>query len=84
MQPGATRSGPVGEHDGLLKFCLRAAPVEGAANAALIADLAKRLDLPKRAVILLRGATARRKTIWLAAPPERVLAALSGAMPDQV
>jgi len=81
VQPGATRSGPVGEHDGLLKFCLRAAPVGGAANAALIAALAERLDLPKREVILLRGSTTRRKTVWLAAPPAQTLAALHGDAP---
>jgi uncharacterized protein YggU (UPF0235/DUF167 family) len=37
--------------------------VEGAANAALLALLAERLALPKRAVTLVRGETAREKLI---------------------
>ncbi|HLV98123.1 MAG TPA: DUF167 domain-containing protein [Ktedonobacterales bacterium] len=42
---------------------LTAPPVEGAANEALIALLAERLKLPKRAVCVARGASGRQKTI---------------------
>lgn len=42
---------------------LAAPPVEGAANAALLALLAERLGLPKRAVTLLRGETSREKVV---------------------
>ncbi len=48
---------------GELHAWLRAAPVDGAANAALIALLAKRLNLPRRDLTLVRGATARKKQI---------------------
>jgi len=44
---------------------LTAPPVEGAANAALIALLAERLGLPRRTIHILRGAVARHKTVAL-------------------
>ena len=46
-----------------LKVRVRAAPVEGEANAALEALLAKALDLPRRAVRVEKGATARLKQV---------------------
>ena len=48
---------------GALRVRLTASPVEGAANEALVALLSVRLHLPKRAVTLVRGATARDKQI---------------------
>ena len=42
---------------------MRAQPVEGEANAALTAFLAKALGLPKRAVTLARGGQSRLKMI---------------------
>lgn len=52
--------------NGTLRVKLRAAPVEGAANAALIALLAGRLDIPKSAVQITRGATSRNKLVTVA------------------
>jgi uncharacterized protein len=46
-----------------LRAWLTAPPVEGAANAALLALLAERLRLPKRAVTLLRGESSREKLV---------------------
>jgi len=46
-----------------LKARVRAAPEDGAANAALEALIAKALDRPKSAVRLVAGATARIKTL---------------------
>jgi uncharacterized protein YggU (UPF0235/DUF167 family) len=46
-----------------LRAWLMAPPVEGAANAALLALLAERLGLPKRAVTLLRGESSREKVV---------------------
>lgn len=51
--------------DGVLHVRLTAPPVEGAANAALIAELAERLGLPRRAIHILRGTAARHKTVAL-------------------
>jgi uncharacterized protein len=42
---------------------LAAAPVDGAANDALVALLAKSLDLPKRAIRLVSGERSRTKRI---------------------
>jgi uncharacterized protein YggU (UPF0235/DUF167 family) len=49
--------------DGQLRIRLRAAPVDGAANAALIALLAERLRLPRRAITIVQGDTARVKRL---------------------
>ncbi|GHO74377.1 UPF0235 protein [Ktedonobacter sp. SOSP1-85] len=49
--------------EGAIKARLTAPPVDGAANAALIALLAETLSLPKRAITLVRGATGRQKIV---------------------
>lgn len=64
--PRASRTVVDGEHDGLLRVRLAAPPVEGAANAALIDHLAKLCHLPKRAVTIVSGDSARRKRVRLA------------------
>lgn len=65
IQPRASRTRVVGEHDGLLKIQLAAPPVDGEANAALVEFLAKRLGIPRRQVELLAGDTSRRKRVAL-------------------
>jgi uncharacterized protein len=57
------RSERIACEGGKLRVWLHAPPVEGAANEALIELFARILRLPKRAVSLERGATARRKTL---------------------
>ncbi|WP_248710257.1 DUF167 domain-containing protein [Sediminicoccus sp. KRV36] len=49
-----------------LQLRLAAPPVEGAANAALIAFLAKALDLRKADITLIAGQRARLKRLALA------------------
>jgi hypothetical protein len=49
---------------------LAAPPVEGAANAALIPLVAKAFGIPKRAVTLIAGDTARLKRLAIAGDPE--------------
>lgn len=61
----------------VLKVAVAAPPVDGAANAALIALLAKRLKIPKSSVALIAGATARVKR--LALPPDADLRVLEDA-----
>ncbi len=63
VQPRASRTRVVGEHDGLLKIQLAAPPVDGEANAALLEFLAKRLGVPRRQVTLVAGDASRRKRI---------------------
>ncbi|WP_409021123.1 DUF167 domain-containing protein [Brevundimonas vesicularis] len=50
----------------VLKVRVRAQPVEGEANAALVAFLAKALGVPRRAISLARGGQSRLKMIEIA------------------
>jgi len=50
----------------VLKVAVAAPPVDGAANQALIALLAKRLTIPKSSVSLVAGASARIKRLAVA------------------
>jgi hypothetical protein len=63
-----------------VKARVRAAPEDGAANAALCALIAKTVGRPKSAVSVVRGATARLKHLWIDTPePSAALAALAAA-----
>lgn len=66
VQPRASRSRVVGEHDGQLKVQLAAPPVEGAANEALQVLLAEVFGVPRRSVRLISGETSRRKRVHVA------------------
>ena len=73
VTPRAGRSEVAGERGGALWVKLAAPPVEGAANDALVALLARRLDVPKCALRLMAGATGRRKRVRVAGlGPEEV------------
>lgn len=58
-----------------LKVRVRAAPIEGKANEALIAFLAKSLKMPKSRLSLAGGDTARLKQIDIDGLDEDALAA---------
>ena len=74
VSPNARRSGADGLHDGALRVRLAAPPVDGKANAALLAWLAGELELPRQALQLQRGELARRKGVQVSVAPERVAA----------
>lgn len=76
VQPGAKRTEVVGEYDGCLRIRLAAPPVDGKANAALCAFVAKRLGLSLRAVEIVAGHTSRRKRLSLDGAPEDIEARL--------
>ncbi len=79
VQPRASRTRVAGEHDGRLKIQLAAPPVDGEANAALLAFLAEELGVRKADVVIERGETGRRKTVRVAgADAAAVAAALRG------
>ncbi len=63
IQPGAKKTEFAGEHGDALKIRLAAPPVDGKANAALLAYLADLLGVPKSAVNLKSGQTSRRKVV---------------------
>lgn len=66
VQPKASRNAWQQEPDGALRVYLTAPPVEGAANKALVAFVAKELGIAKRAVDLLQGGKSRDKLLRLA------------------
>ncbi|MBL8489947.1 MAG: DUF167 domain-containing protein [Rhodocyclaceae bacterium] len=63
VQPGARKTEVAGRYGEALKVRLAAPPVDGKANEALIAFLAATLDLPRKSVTLLSGASARTKRL---------------------
>lgn len=63
IQPGAKKTEVVGRHGEALKIRLAAPPVDGKANACLLAFLADRLDVAKAAVALVSGDTSRAKRV---------------------
>ena len=52
--------------DGAVLIRLAAAPVEGAANAALIDLIARALHIPKRDVTIVSGERSRNKRVRIA------------------
>jgi uncharacterized protein len=63
VQPRASTTELAGLHGDALKIRLAAPPVDGAANDALIAFLAKQLGVPRSRVALVAGATSRAKIV---------------------
>jgi uncharacterized protein (TIGR00251 family) len=63
IQPGARKTEVAGLHGEALKIRLAAPPVDGKANACLIAFLAERFGVAKSAVSLLSGDTSRVKRV---------------------
>ncbi len=63
---------------GPLKIKLTAPPVDGKANAALIAFLAKKLGIAKSLITILRGETSRRKSLKIDGMSCEELAAILG------
>lgn len=65
-QPGARQTQCVGLHDGKPKIQLKAPPVDGAANKALIAFLSDICGVPKSAITIELGASGRTKRVEVA------------------
>ncbi len=65
VQPGASVSEVTGLHGDRLKVRIASPPLDGRANAALVAWLAARTGVPPRAVRLVHGSRSRQKTVEL-------------------
>ncbi len=63
VQPRASRSEVVGEHDGALKVRLAAPPVEGEANRELVRFLGKLLGVAPSRLTVVAGATGKSKVV---------------------
>lgn len=61
--PRSSKNGIDGMREGRILVRVTAAPVDGAANDAVVATIAAALDLPRRAVRIVQGGTSRNKTI---------------------
>jgi uncharacterized protein (TIGR00251 family) len=68
VQPGASRTEAAGLHGDCLKIRLSARPVDGEANACLVEFLAGTLGVPRRAVTIETGLSARRKRVCVESP----------------
>ena len=63
VQPGARRSEIVGRHGDALKIRVAAPAVDNKANSELIDFLSRALGVQKSAIVIRRGASARRKLV---------------------
>jgi uncharacterized protein (TIGR00251 family) len=63
VAPRSANTKVLGLHDGMVKVALTAPPVDGAANKALIAFLAKMLGVSKSSVTIVAGETSRKKSV---------------------
>jgi uncharacterized protein (TIGR00251 family) len=63
LQPRARRNEVVGERDGAVLIRVTAPPVDGKANEALCRLVAKKAGVAPSRVTLLKGHTARDKTL---------------------
>ena len=74
LQPRASDTAIVGLHGDALKVRVQAAPVDGAANDALVELLARLLDLRSSDVRIVAGQTSRRKVVEVrGTTPERIM-----------
>lgn len=80
VAPGATRAGVVGRHGDALKVRVTAPAEGGRANDAVVRLLADTFELPRTAVTLVSGHSARDKIVELAGiEPEDIERRLSSA-----
>ena len=63
VQPRAASNGLAGLHEDMLKLRLTTPPVDGKANKAVIAFLAKLLHLPKSSLTIKSGQQSRSKVV---------------------
>ena len=73
VTPRASANTVAGERDGVLLVRVTAPPVEGKANDAVVALLAKLLGTPRGAIRVVSGAGARTKRISVPRDAEAAL-----------
>ena len=81
VQPGAKRTEVAGVHGESLKIRLAAPALEDRANEALVAFVAERFGVARRAVTLVAGAKSREKRVEVRGSPVAPAAAF-GIGPD--
>ena len=73
VQPRAAKNELAGIHDGTLKLRLTTPPVDGKANKAVVAFLARQLKVPKSSIMLRSGLKNRRKQVWISGLDEETV-----------
>ncbi|NMG73871.1 DUF167 domain-containing protein [Aromatoleum diolicum] len=76
IQPGAKKTEFVGLHGEAMKVRLAAPPVDGKANAALCAYLARFCGVGRSAVTLISGEASRAKRVRIDGPEGEAIARL--------
>ena len=73
LQPRARRDEVVGERAGAVVIRVTAPPVDGKANAALCAFIARAAGVPPSRVSVVRGQTSRDKVVRVDGVDEEIL-----------
>jgi uncharacterized protein len=81
VKPGSARRGILRRDIRGLLIALNSQPSKGRANEELIAFLADLMDTPRSSVTIIRGHTARVKTVRIANPQPAMVKALLRAYP---
>jgi uncharacterized protein (TIGR00251 family) len=63
VQPNASKSEIIGEHNGSLKIRIKAPPVDGKANEAVESFISELFEVRQRQVTVQRGMSSRKKMI---------------------
>jgi uncharacterized protein (TIGR00251 family) len=82
LQPRARRDEVVGMRGEAVVIRVNAPPVDGKANAALTAFVAKRAGVPKSSVSVVKGHTSRDKVVRVEGIDGAALRAALGLKPD--
>lgn len=80
VRPGSPRDQIGGSHAGALIVRVRERAVHGTATAAALTVLAKALDVPRRSVKLVSGATSRTKIVEV---PDAAASRVAQLLQDQ-
>ena len=73
VHPGASRNEIAGKRDGAVIVRVTAPPVDGKANAALCAFVARAAGVPPSRVSVVRGQTSRDKVVRVDGVTEEIL-----------
>ena len=80
VQPRAAANGLAGLQGEMLKLRLTTPPVDGKANKAVVAYLAKLFHLPKSAFIIKSGLQSRSKTVVIKTADEQQIRCMLAAL----
>lgn len=83
VQPGASRTRIAGLYGARIKVAIQAPPVDGKANAALVAFVAQLLGVPRTRVEVGAGHTSRDKRVDIDASLAEVIAAFAPQLASQ-